>query len=215
MMEKFINNHQYNKIAILMQDYQRLLKFSSDKVIVDATKVITNSKIAELFNECSEDEQFLIDISLINKPDDVEQYLGKLETMTYGMKPVSENQIKKLFRKEKKLKIPVLDFEMKSFYGWFDQGKRKLYLMHYLEGKLSGMVCQVKDTEVSNSRMCAICGHMNEGREVVPVSVKCKTSSPDSYHVIGFNVCKDSDACNKRVTDLEPLENLLIKVNKG
>lgn len=213
-MEPFINNHQFNKISMTMNNLQRLLKFNSDEMIVNATKEINNCEIRSLFYDLSEEYHTFVDITAINLPEDVDRYMERLAGATYGMKPVSEAQLKKLFRKEKKLKLPTLNFEMKSFLGWFDQSRRKLYLVHWIEGKLTGMVCHVKDIEASNSRMCAICGHINEGSDVVPVSVKCKTKNPENYHVFGFNICKDSISCNRRVTSIDPLENLIKKANK-
>lgn len=215
LMKAFISNLEFNRISRLMKDLQRTLKFSADQVITAAAKDMANDEIKSLFSDESEDHIWQVDISMVEKAEDVDQYLSKAEAYVYSMKPVSESQIKKLFRKEKRLKLPAtLEFDHKTYYGWFDQGKRKLYIVHWLEDRLLGMICNVKETEVSNSRMCSLCGHMNDSNEVVTVSAKCKASDQDGYHAIGFNVCKDSDDCNGRITSIQALEKLMRKVNR-
>ncbi len=124
-MESFISNHQFNKITKLMKDYQNTLKFSGDPVIVAASKDITNDGIKEIFIGQDEDVLMHIDICLVDQPEDADQYMNKIQEYTYGVKSVTEKQIRNLFKKEKKLKIPSLENHKKSYYGWVDEGKKK------------------------------------------------------------------------------------------
>lgn len=214
-MKSFISNHQYNEIKRLMQYFQHVLKFSGDKVIIAAAKEIKNEEIKGMFSNQPENHILQVDIGSVNEPEDVDIYLKRIEEFTFGIMPVSENQIRKLFKKEKKFKTPtILVSERKSYYGWVDQGKNKLYVAYWLKDELIGMICNIKKTHVSNSNMCSICGYMDDSNEVVSVSVRCKTLGKDNYHVIGFNICKDSSGCNSRITSVQPLENLLKKVNR-
>lgn len=213
-MEAFISNHQFNTITRIMRNYQHTLKFNGDPMIVAAAKGIANDEIKGIFSPIEDQYKSDIDIDFVDKAEDVDRYLKGLEGLTYGMKGVTESQIRKLFKKEKKLKLPsTLDSEKKSYFGWVDQGKKKLYIVYWLNNKLLGMVCNMGKVERSNSHMCSLCGHMDESNDVVPISVRCKTASQDNYHVIGFNVCKDSGQCNGQITSLESLEKLIKKVN--
>lgn len=212
-MEAFISNHQKNKIFKLMKDYQSILKFNSDQMIVSAMKDITWDAIREIFNDQYEVYASQIDIEAVNSSEDVNRYLERIEAYTYSVSPIDQKQIQKLFKKEKKLRIPKMDKHNRSFYGWSDEGKKKIYIIYQIEDKLLGMVCCIGKLDASNTRMCSICGHMSDYNEVVPVSVKCKTEVKEQYHVIGFNICKDSDECNNRIVSLQGLESLIKKVN--
>ena len=54
-MERFISNHQFNKITRLMKAYQSTLKFSADEAVIAAAKAITNEEILGLFSDKSDE----------------------------------------------------------------------------------------------------------------------------------------------------------------
>ncbi|WP_415318061.1 FusB/FusC family EF-G-binding protein, partial [Clostridium perfringens] len=169
------------------------------------------------FSELSNEEKELIDINKITDPLHIDKYLEDLNEYVYGMTAIKSNAITKLFRKEKKLKIPNLDFESskKVYLGWIDEGSRKLFIAYNLNGKLTGMACKIPSYNSSNNHICTLCNHIGNDTEVAFVSALCKTSNPEqgTYRSIGFDICLDSEKCNERITSTDKLEKLLKDVN--
>lgn len=215
-MDPYISNHQFNKIHHKMTYIESLLKYNSDPVIIAAAKEIAQDDIESLFEALSGEEKELLQMEHLSDGHEVKHYLEALETYSYGMPLLTDGQIKKLFSKEKKLKLPSHQVrnQRHTYLGWHDEGKKKLYIAYATDHGLLGMVGIVTTSDVNNTSMCTVCGHMNDHREVVNVTVQLNKNSLNNYHTIGFNICKNSLACNQRLEDPSRLERLLNKVNK-
>ena len=216
-MKPFIKKEDFNFIKKCITDLQGTLRNCTDPNIIETNKAYINEKILSRFSELSNEEKELIDINKITDPLHIDKYLEDLDEYVYGMTAIKSNAITKLFRKEKKLKIPNLDFESskKVYLGWIDEGSRKLFIAYNLNGKLTGMACKIPSYNSSNNHICTLCNHIGNDTEVAFVSALCKTSNPEqgTYRSIGFDICLDSEKCNERITSTDKLEKLLKDVN--
>lgn len=216
-MRPFIKKEDFNFIKKRAADLHSTLRNCVDPNIIETNKAYINDKILNRFTDLSDEEKNLIDINKITDPLHIDKYLEDLNEYVYGMNPVKSTQLTKLFRKEKKLKIPELDFETskKVYLGWIDEGNRKLFLAYHLNGKLTGISCKIPSYNSNNNHICVLCNHIGTDSEVAFVSALCKTSNPaqGTYRSIGFDVCLDSEQCNERITSTEKLESLLKDVN--
>lgn len=217
-MKPFIKKEDFNFIRKCTTDLHGTLRNCVDPNIIETNKAYINEKILNRFIDISDEERNLIDINKITDPLHIDKYLEDLSKYVYGMAPVKSTQLTKLFRKEKKLKLPDLDFEnsKKVYLGWIDEGSRKLFLAYNLDGKLTGMSCKIPSYNSSNNHICTLCNHIGNDTEVAFVSAVCKTSNPEqgTYRSIGFDICLDSEKCNERITSTDKLEKLLKDVNK-
>ncbi|MGG7156114.1 FusB/FusC family EF-G-binding protein [Clostridium perfringens] len=216
-MKPFIKKEDFNFIKKYITDLHGTLRNCTDPNIIETNKAYINEKILSRFSELSNEEKELIDINKITDPLHIDKYLEDLNEYVYGMTAIKSNEITKLFRKEKKLKIPNLDFESskKVYLGWIDEGSRKLFIAYNLNGKLTGMACKIPSYNSSNNHICTLCKHIGNDTEVAFVSAICKTSNPEqgTYRSIGFDICLDSEKCNERITSTDKLEKLLKDVN--
>ncbi|EJT6171234.1 FusB/FusC family EF-G-binding protein [Clostridium perfringens] len=216
-MKPFIKKEDFNFIKKCITDLRGTLRNCTDPNIIETNKAYINEKILSRFSELSNEEKELIDINKITDPLHIDKYLEDLNEYVYGMTAIKSNEITKLFRKEKKLKIPNLDFEnsKKVYLGWIDEGSRKLFIAYNLNGKLTGMACKIPSYNSSNNHICTLCNHIGNDTEVAFVSAICKTSNPEqgTYRSIGFDICLDSEKCNERITSTDKLEKLLKDVN--
>ena len=132
------------------------------------------------------------------------------------MEKITAMEITKVFKKEKKLKIPNLDkLDSKLVYlGWIDESTRKLLITYNLEGKLLGMACRLPKTNSKSTNICTFCNKIGSEQEVAFVSPICKQVREDDYKSLGFYVCLDSDECNERIESVEKLEKILKSVNR-
>jgi len=216
-MNAFIKKHEYNYIKRCMQDLNNAFRSSTDANIIEATRAYICNKILNIFTNLSNEEKELLDIIKINDPLYINSYLNELHEYVYGMPTTTNAQINKLFKKEKKLKIPNLDLQdSKNVYlGWFDESTRKLFVAYNMNGKLVGMTCKLTSSSSNNTHMCTLCNRIGKENDVAFVSAICKTDNTGegAYRSIGFDICLDSDKCNDRILSVEKLERILKDVN--
>lgn len=215
-MKEFIKKQEYNYIKRCMGDLNGAFRNCADGNIVETIRVCCQEKILSHFNDLSSEQKEILDISKITDPLLIEPYLKDLEQYVYGMSNLSATEITKVFKKEKKLKIPNLDIEDSKliYLGWIDESTRKLLIVYKLDGKLLGMACRLPKTNNNGTNICALCNHIGSESEVAFVSPICKQTSQDDYKSLGFYVCLNSDECNERIESVKKLEELIKIVNK-
>lgn len=216
-MKAFIKKHEYNYIKRCLYDLNNAFRSCVDIKIVEATKSYIQDKILNLFTNLSEEESAMLDISKISDSLHIERYLAKLNEYVYGMPNITNAQINRLFKKEKKFKLPPQKAQdSKNVYlGWIDESIRKLFVAYNMNGKLIGMACRITNNSSKNTRICTLCNHVSEKNEVAFVSPICKTDNTGqgAYRSIGFDLCLDSQKCNERIESTEKLEKILMNVN--
>ena len=214
-MKTFIKKHQYNYIKRCLNDLNNAFRSSVDINIIEATKAYTYEKILNIFLTLSDEEKEILDITKINDPLLIDSYLTNLNEYVYGMPNITNAQISKLFKKEKKFKLPDSDAQnSKNVYlGWIDESLRKLFIAYSMDDNLIGMACRITNYNSNNTHICTLCNRVGRDNEVAFVSPICKTTGENSYKSIGFNICLDSEKCNERIVSTEKLERILKDVN--
>lgn len=107
LMESFIKKEHYNFIRKCVFDLNATFQCCVDKNIIEACKLSIREEIFNRFPGLSEDQKALIDISSLQDALDIDAYTQKLVDYVYGMPDVTNAEIKKLFKKEKKIKMPI------------------------------------------------------------------------------------------------------------
>jgi hypothetical protein len=216
-MGAFIKKHEYNYIRKRLYDLNNAFRGCVDIDIIEATKAYKHRQILNIFTNLSDEEKELLDISKLTTPMHIDKYLAELNEYVYGMPNITNAQISRLFKKEKKLKLPSLNAQdSKNVYlGWIDQSIRKLFIAYNMNGKLIGMACRITNCGSNNTHLCVLCNHVGGENEVAFVSPMCKTSNTGegAYRSIGFDMCLDSAKCNERIASIDKLEKFLKDVN--
>lgn len=216
-MNTFIKKQEFNYIKKCLLDLNNTFKNCPDLNIVESTKYYIQNKIWNNFDNLTSEQKDILDISKITDPLHIDGYLKSLDQYVYGMPNITATQISKVFKKEKKLKLPNLNNQDSKivYLGWIDSSIRKLLIVYNLNGKLLGMACRLPTTNTTNTSICTLCNHIGNQNDVAFVSPICKTSSNnlDDYKTLGFHICLDSEKCNERITSTEKLEHLVKEVN--
>ncbi|MBW9143997.1 FusB/FusC family EF-G-binding protein [Clostridium sp. CM027] len=214
-MKAFIKKHEYNYIRKRLYDLNNAFRVCLDINIIEVTKAYKHLQILNIFTNLSEEEKELLDISKITTPLHIDKYLAELNEYVYGMPNITNAQISRLFKKEKKFKLPNLNAQdSKNVYlGWIDNSIRKLFVTYNMDGKLIGMACSISSNGSNNAHRCVLCNHSAGENEVNFVSPICKTTREGAYRSIGFDLCLDSKKCNERIVAIEKLEKILKDVN--
>ncbi len=205
-MKSFIKKQQFNYIKRCLFDLNNTFINCSDPNIINVSKLIAQDKILSCFDKLSEGEKEILNISKITTPLHIDIYLNDLKSI----EPL------KIFKKEKKLKIPNLDIKDKKlvYLGWIDEATKKLLITYNLNGNLLGMSCRLTESKPNSSNICTLCNHIGNSAEVGFVSPICKPKNQDDYKSLGFYICLNSDECNERITSTEKLETLIKIVNR-
>lgn len=215
-MTPFIKKETFNFIKKCLIDLNNSFLNCLDAKIVETTKFCTQDKILSCFTNLSADEKEILNIDKIIEPSHISTYLKNLEQYVYGMNEVTPLDITKIFKKEKKIKLPNINIkELKPVYlGWIDESTKKLFITYNMNGKLLGMACRLPNTNSKSTNICTLCNHIGSDNEVAFVSPICKPKNQDDYKSLGFHICLNSNECNERITSTEKLENLLKIVNR-
>ncbi|WCN38757.1 FusB/FusC family EF-G-binding protein [Aneurinibacillus uraniidurans] len=213
-MEPFIRNHQYNFI----KQQTKLLRHASntvlDPAVIEAVKSSAGSKIVQLFPDATDiQKQMMEKISTLKIEEEFREYLGSLVPYLVEFPRVTEKQIKKLFPKNKKLKMPdlgTIDFRSLTYLGWIDISTNKLFIIYNLNGEIIGV--EGKYTLTNRKDMCSLCKGYGEVALVSAISKARVSNSPDYYKAVGNYMCINSHECNKNITDVTDLERFIQNV---
>ncbi|MEQ2528745.1 FusB/FusC family EF-G-binding protein [Bacillaceae bacterium CLA-AA-H227] len=210
MTEKFIKNEQLNFIKRQIAIIKDSIKKNVSSNVLTATIDLANAKILDLFPTASVEQQEMLDLSKLKKDDEYEQYIKHLSTFVLPFPEITEQQLKKMFPKNKKLKLPdlsLIDHNHLTYLSWNDLGTNKKFVVYELDGEMVGIECRL--TPISKKNMCSICNSFGEVAYFSTVTKAKKSKNPDYYKSIGNLICVDSEECNQKITDVEYLEAFL------
>lgn len=212
MDKPFIRNHQYNLIKKQASLLQNACNTVSDRKVVEAVRSSTLIKMIEAFPEATElQKQYLEKLSMLNKSEDFQRYLLSLEPYMTEFPQLSAAQIKKLFPKVKKLKVPdldAIDYRYVTYMGWTDIASNKMFIVYQQNGQHIGI--EGKFTPTNKKSVCFLCNRHEEVALFTAISKsKPPNASPDYYKAIGNYMCVNSDACNKNISDIAALEKFI------
>ena len=122
-MDTFIKKQEYNYIKNCLFDLNNAFRNCIDPNIVETTKICTQDKILSFFSNLSEEQKEILNISKVTDPLDISTYLKDLNQYVYGMPTITGSEINKVFKKEKKLKLPDLSIQDSKlvYLGWINR----------------------------------------------------------------------------------------------
>lgn len=201
--EAFIRNDQFNFI----KDQTRILitgqATGNDKEVLNVLRHLAHEKVFNLFPALTEEQKAVLNpLTTVKETADAEAYLEQLLPFVIPFKKVTEENLKKLFPKAKKLKGPKLEsknFKKMSYLSWIESSNL-MYLVTEKDGRLEGI--QGSFTRSSKSGICSVC---NRHSEVGLFTAKTKSSGQDNFIKRGNYICQDSETCNSNIDTLERL----------
>lgn len=216
MTTPFIRNHQYNLIKKQAYLLRHTCQTVTDPKIIDSVRYSAYTKIVESFSNANEQQlQLLESITTYDKSEQFSQFLISLEPYLIEQAHVTEKQLKKLFPKSKKLRMPntaEIDYRHLTYLGWTDVGTNRLYIVMEQDGQLCGV--EGKFAPVNKKSVCFLC---NRHEEVVLFTALTKhkpaNAAPDYFKAIGNYMCMNSHVCNQNITDTTALEMFIRSIN--
>lgn len=212
MKQPFIRNHHYNLMNKQIQLLHRTCNTVADPKVVESVRYSVHSKLMELFPDATEEQkQMLEKISTLSSWEEFQHSMRSLEPYLIEFTPVTEKQIRKLFPKNKKLKVPHLatvDYRYITYLGWTDIATNKMFLVYHLNGQLVGI--EGKFSLLNTKSPCFLCNRHEEVALFTAITkLRPANASSDYYKAIGNYMCADSETCNKNITDVTALETFI------
>jgi hypothetical protein len=210
MAEKFIKNEQLNFIKKQIALIKDSIKKNVPPNVLAAVIDVANARILDLFPNLSLEQQEMLDLSKLKTDKEFEQYIRYLSELILPFPKITEQQLKKMFPKHKKLKLPDLlniDHNRLTYLSWNDLRSNKKFIVYELDGRLVGVECEY--TPNSKKNLCSFCNCFGEVAYFSTVTKAKKTKSPDYYKSIGNLICADSSECNKKITNIDYLITFL------
>jgi len=212
MCEPFIRGYQYNFIRNQADYVLHTLRTVGDPKVVEGVRSSAQAKVAELFPDVTDSRMTMLEsIADLRTGEDLQKYVQGLEPYLITFPPITEQQIRKLFPKNKKLKLPDLaqiDFRYVSYLSWIDISTNKMFIVYHKDGKFIGV--EGRFTETNKKSYCFVCNRYEKLALFSAITRKRPTNaSPDYYKSVGNYVCTDGHICNKNVNEIAPLERFI------
>lgn len=205
-----MSNHQYNFIKRHVGRLEYNIKTVTDQKVIAAVRYSTTLKVIEQVPLATDIQKANFEtIPTLNRAEEFHAFLSGLEDDLIEFPQVTDKQIKKMFSKNKKLKIPDLaafDYRFMTYLGWIDISSNKLFIVYNLDGNIVGVECRY--TLTHKKGVCSLC-NKHEEVALVTAQTKSKSGSADHFKRVGNYMCIDSLKCNQNITDVTYLEKFI------
>jgi hypothetical protein len=210
-MEPFIRPDQYHFIKKKSQQLINGHATTNDRAVTSAIKAIAHEEVLALFADMtSEQKRMLEQIAEVKDEGDALFYLSRVKQYIMPFPVLTEQKLKSLFPKEKKLHTPALekvDWKELSYLGWNEPGARRKYLVLPFDGEWLSLRGQF--TLSAKEGICTIC---KEHGKVGLMTLKQKGKVQDQSITRGNYMCVDSEQCNQHLTSLQALHLFIQRV---
>lgn len=201
--EQFMRNDQYNFIKRQVQQLVSGHGMVNDEQVLDALESLSIERVSDLFTDITDEQKEMLNkiVEIVDKVE-AEQFLLNLESHIIPFNKPSEQKLKKLFPKAKKLKLPTegLDYTKMTFLCFDDIGTKKRYLIAPTQKGITGLSGTYDGTNVK--QICTIC---NQLTDVCMFMTKTKGDGIGMYTKKGNYICRDAADCNQQIMTLDKL----------
>ncbi len=125
--EQFMRNDQYNFIKRQVQHLVSGHGMVNDEQVIGALESLSIERVSDLFTDITDEQKEMLNkiVEIVDK-EEAEQFLLNLESHIIPFNKPSEQKLKKLFPKAKKLKLPTegLDYTKMTFLSLMISGRK-------------------------------------------------------------------------------------------
>lgn len=205
--DAFIRNDQFNFIKGQTKILVNGKATSSDAEVLTVLRHLAQEKVFDLFPSLTDEQKAVLEpLTAVKETADAEAFLEQLSAYLLPFKSVTDQGLKKLFPKAKKLKGPKLDtvdFNKLSYLAWIESSTL-MYLVVEKDGRLEGI--QGSFNRSAKNGICSIC---HRHSKVGLFTAKTKGSSQDNFVKRGNYICQDNETCNSNIDTLVRLHEFV------
>ena len=131
--EQFMRNDQYNFIKRQVQQLVSGHGMVNDEQVIGALESISIERVSDLFTDITDEQKQMLNkiVEIVDK-EEAEQFLLNLESHIIPFNKPSEQKLRKLFPKAKKLKLSEgLDYTKMTFLSFDVRDEKTIYNRTY------------------------------------------------------------------------------------
>lgn len=204
----FMNVEQYQFVKKQAKKVMNTYITTKDPQVIQAIQELVSQEVNEKLGDMSVEHVLLLQpILKIETKEQLEQFTDGLKQYVEPFEKPSEAAIKKLFPKDKKLKIPALeklDLREMTYLSWVDSGTNRKYLVYWEADVLKGVRGVFSHT--GKKGICSICNQLSN---VGLLMVSQSGTSLGTYKKRGNYICADSLVCNDGLTERSRLADFM------
>lgn len=203
----FIRNDQYNFIKDQTKILLTAQTSTNDVEVLNVLRHLAYEKVQNVFPVLTEEQKKILHpLVQVKEQNEAERFLEQLQPYLIPFKAVSDQDLKKLFPKAKKLKGPkveTINLHKTSYLTWTESSNLR-YLVVESNDQLIGL--QGNFTRSQKQGICRIC---NRHSEVGLFVAKTKNSGNEQFIKRGNYVCQDATVCNDNIKTLDLLTKFM------
>ena len=205
---KFMNVEQYQFVKKQAKKILNANTTSKDQNVILAIQGLVQEEINNKLTFDDIEQQLILQpIFTVQTKEQLEQFLNSLKQYVKPFNVPTDTQLKKLFPKDKKVKLPKLDgtdLSELTYLSWFDAGTNRKYIVYYEEGMLKGVRGVFDHSEKKG--ICSLC---NQHAKVGLLLVSKSGTQLGTYTKKGNYICENSEFCNEGLTDFSRLKGFV------
>lgn len=172
------------------------LSTSKDEKVLAAVRGLIDTTLTE-----AEVPRFIIeDVLALKDRQQLEPFFKMVKENVQPFPEVSEQAVKRLWKKEKKLKAPKVANPHVTFVAWDDTSTRTRFFVYEQEGELTGVKGILSTEQIKG--VCALC---RQHQSVSLFTTKEKGEVEGTYKKYSQYICKDIEKCEQGIDSQEKL----------
>ncbi len=186
------------------------LKMSQDREVIDVSKQLAVEEALQRIEKTDEVAQFLEPLLEAKTEVEVSAYEALIERYTKPFPSLTNEQLRNMWKKEKKLKVPnveLVDWGELVYFTWKDMTTRTQYIVAH-DGTRYVTVKGTIGMAVKDG-ICAICNEPTETRSFT-VTHRVKGQQRSQTNAI----CANPTDCNARLADEQRLHRFIERQQK-
>lgn len=176
---------------------------SKDKDVIEAVKGLIETELAAQLPDRPETEQIIRQLLEVEDRTHADLFLHALKAYVIPFTYPQAEVVKKLFKKEKRLRLPKLDaYDWKSvtYLSWKDPGTHRQYFVTRQDEEWKTLQGVTQSNTVKG--VCRICRH-HTLVNLFTATVKGKTE--DAFTSYSHYICEDPAVCNANLDNEEQI----------
>ena len=166
------------------------LATSKDEKVLEAVRGLIDTTLTE-----AEVPRFIIeDVLALKDRQQLEPFMNVVKENVQPFPEVSEQVVKRLWKKEKKLKAPKVSNPQVTFVAWDDTSTRTRFFVYEQEGELTGVKGSLSTEQIKG--VCALC---HQHQSVSLFTTKEKGAIEGTYKKYSQYICADVENCEKGI----------------
>ena len=177
---------------------------TKDEGVLSAVRGVIDTTLTE-----AEVPRFIIDdVLVVKERQQVEPFMTFVKLNVEPFPELSEQLVKRLWKKEKKLKAPKVADPYVTFVAWDDTTTRSRYFVYEQTGQLVG----VKGV-LSTEKLKGVCALCKQHQDVSLFTTKEKGEIEGTYKKYSQYICVDTASCERNIDSTEKLYSFMESVN--